>query len=88
MAARGRGCLGNWGGPGGSPLHPLLSFLLSFHFFLLSTSLLSLSLLSFFLPFPHPQFHPHAPQPLSAQYPPVALAAGLHSITETVLEWK
>lgn len=69
MAARGRGCLGNWGGPGGSPLHPLLSFLLSFHFFLLSTSLFFSPYLSspFFFPSHTLSFTPtlHSPSQLS-----------------------
>lgn len=89
MAARGRGCLGNWGVLEDLPSPPLPSFLLSF--FLLSTSLffspLFISPLLFSsLPIPSVT-PPHSTAPLSS-VPPCSTTAGLHSITETVLEWK
>lgn len=58
----------------------------------LHSSLLIFPLLSYFLlfplPFPYPQLHPHNPIAPLSSVPPAALTAGLHSMTESVLEWQ
>lgn len=82
MAARGRGCLGN----GGGVLEGLLSLFSSplFSPYFSSPFLFSSLPPSLSIPSVTP---PRSIAPLSS-VPPAALTAGLHSVTESVLEWQ